>query len=100
MMGLRSTPYWHTRLFCKCGYSITPAHNDVFFLDDKCCPICGVDSPSNNVFSENYIYSDNCPWKFKKVKWVDTSKWWNPYTWEKGYYEEYMESESDRGTDS
>jgi len=47
---------------------------------DRVCGGCGELKAKNNF--EGYH-----GWTSVIVRWVDTSKWWNPYTWDRGYWE-------------
>ena len=58
---------WSKYLFCpECGYALGKGH----LLE--VCPSCGV---SVEVFEPAV------------ARWVDTSVWWNPWTWDSGIYQ-------------
>lgn len=61
------------RTLCPCGYLLgTPWQGNDFFLAVVICPKCG--APRSD-------------WKPLTLRWVDFGKWWNPFTWRRGYWE-------------
>lgn len=78
---------WHSRVFCiVCGWS-KPAHGSLFLSQPPdCCPDCGTTKETSGL---SPIWGE--PFIIKTVRWVSTSKLWNPKTWGNGDWEEREE---------
>ena len=63
---------FQTRVFCICGWSAFAPFGSAFHVHTKCCPKCGASKKD---------------WKIFTVRWVSTSKFWNPNTWGSGHWE-------------
>lgn len=80
---------WHYRLFCTvCDYNIRACGNksDMFHAMTGvggCCPKCGTE-----VETRRMVPQHGKPFVNKLVRWTNTSIWFKPSTWRRGYWEE------------
>lgn len=54
-----------------------------------CCPGCGHKVDSGHGI-HGYMRSGE-PFELRTVRWVPDGVWWNPWTWERGHWEQLKE---------
>lgn len=72
---------WHVRAVCKCGWHTNAPFGMFSHIRVSCCPECAALKPDGM----HYDMTNN--WSLCVMRFVSESKWWNPMTWSKGYWE-------------
>lgn len=76
---------WQQRMFCTmCNWNKKAHHDNLFHSAcgiSGCCPGCGTEIEEHRM---NPQWGK--PFVLKTVKWVSTSVWYRPSTWETGYW--------------
>lgn len=66
------TEAWNLHVVCSCGWhGMSIGGGDPRYVR-MLCPDCG---------------ADRSEWHVEKCRWIDTSKWYAPWTWGNGHWE-------------
>lgn len=68
---------WKLMAVCECGMKAWCPFGDLFHVHCDVCPECGAKKST---------------FRIKTMRWVFASKWWNPLTWNDGFWETKGES--------
>ena len=77
----------------SCKYSIPCIDESLFLSHVELCPKCGKDIDHGYGINTNYAYCKVRRWDESLVK------WWNPYSWGRGFWEYKQKQEAQSETE-